>query len=333
LATYKDKAYAVLGDSKREVTICFEMHLGCVTAIYSEDSLAAGEHIDVIKVPDSYIAGKKKEIKVECIGTGKGIFVFIPKGQPIATATKPVDRFILPPSVTEVRDEAFKCAYIGTLEWSKNCRCIPESCFESSAIKKFEGMENVDCICKNAFDSSKIEEFVWPAKAKMIPAGCFYSCKKLKSISGIENITAIEDKAFADCKNLTSFNWPKKCEIIPVGCFQNCFSFERISGIENVKEVDSYAFLNCDKMTEFSWPVGCDEIPNGCFMGCTNLSSITFQEEMETIRISQEAFNLTAVKKLDLSMLISCNIDEFFSEHKIDVIYPFYNSSKEIEFP
>lgn len=90
-----------------------------------------------------------------------------------------------------------------------------------------------------------------PGYLEGIAAGAFAGCKRLKSLTIEDGVTAIGEWAFTGCGKLASITIPK-----------------------SVTRIGQYAFENCKSLTEIAIPEGID-LDESVFAGCKNLKKIT----------------------------------------------------------
>ena len=144
-------------------------------------------------------------------------------------------------SIDYVCDGAFERARVSIVSWSKNCKRIPQYCFEDCSIEKILNIENVTEVGSYAFYMSGIQKITWPDACSHIPYMCFgNSC--LKSISNIDDVATIGTGAFSGC-NIQKIKWPTNCKEIPMNCFRRS-ELREITNIDNVAEVGLKAFAS-----------------------------------------------------------------------------------------
>lgn len=127
------------------------------------------------------------------------------------------------------------CNNLTTVNLSSSCKALYGSVFKGcKAMKEFSmanytSMDDGVHVCDEQFAESGIVKVNWPSKVTTIPAGCYFKCTDLVSISLKETTEVIDDLAFYGT-SLESFN----------------------SG--NLKEIRSYAFENCMKLKKIVLP-------------------------------------------------------------------------------
>lgn len=179
---------------------------------------------------------------------------------------KKLESIKLPETCKNIKQAAFcNCALLKTFHWPEYCSSIPDRCFEGCYnLKLVENFSTVDSIGDRAFYNSGVEEIriyqnckkvgescfekcenlkkvYWNKGIKKIPLNCFTYCESLSLISNIEDVTEIDDNAFAGT-GITNFIWPLHCNVISYGCFEGS-SLKKVSFHQNIKAIEDNAFL------------------------------------------------------------------------------------------
>lgn len=102
-------------------------------------------------------------------------------------------------------------------------------------------------------------------------------------------VTAIQDGAFYQCKNLKSVTIPSSVTSIGNNAFKNCTSLTNITIPDSVTSIETYAFAGCSNLTSITIPSSITCIERGTFFDCTNLTAVTIPSTVKTI--SPHAFN------------------------------------------
>ena len=228
--------------------------------------------------------------------------------------------FIIPDNISVIGNHAFYNSGIEKCRWPSNCKIIPCACFMSSSLEAITNIDGCTKIDKEAFCETKLKKISWPSHITTIADSTFCCCQFLEEISGIDNVTSIGNNAFSST-NFISFDWPKKCCSIPNDVFWGCDNLKNIYGINNVTSIGNNAFAHCTSLESFVWPEKCHTISENCFRNCISLSSIDIKKEISIIKVEENAFLQTKIKKLDLSFLTYCIIND----KSINVTYPYYS--------
>ena len=166
--------------------------------------------------------------------------------------------------------------------------------------------EGVETISSYAFANlTALQEVVFPSTLKYIEYGAFYNCTSLQKISfsGENNITTINQNAFAQCdlqgvlelpgvyvisnyafagnKDLQGIVLPATLQTIGEYAFAGCESLSDVQiGASKVK-YGAYAFMGCTSLTEFP-TLNTALIPAGMFYR-SGLTSVTIGPEVNAI--------------------------------------------------
>lgn len=194
-----------------------------------------------------------------------------------------IGRVVLPDSVREIRENAFKgCVSMQTIELSEELEVIEGGAFEN---------------CK------KLIRIILPQNVKRLGESAFKRCFKLNSFLVNESLEEIGDMAFYGCTSLKSLDIPKKTEINGNLVFFN-------SGLDNTPEaaekpqneclegsILSYEFCKNNEIVSLNiTEPNC--IGKYAFSGCPNLRELIIDNP--DCAISEHAFekceNLKIVK-------------------------------------
>ena len=118
--------------------------------------------------------------------------------------------------------------------------------------------------------------------AKEIRFRAFYNCTMLANINLNDEITYVDQYAFANCSSIKSINLPS-IAIIPQGCFEGCSSLESFEINPLMVEIQNYAFKGCTNLKRinskkdgvFIVPDNISVIGFEAFNGCHNITDLT----------------------------------------------------------
>lgn len=111
----------------------------------------------------------------------------------------------------------------------------------------------------------------------------FSSNELFTEITLTDNITTIEDNAFASCVVLEKVNLGSKIQSIGVGAFMSCEKLNNVVLPASVTSIGRACFSGCSMLANIEWPVNITTIPNSMFYKCSSISSITLPESVEII--------------------------------------------------
>lgn len=96
-------------------------------------------------------------------------------------------------------------------------------------------------------------------------------------------ITAIPQKAFYACENLTTIDLPIGITSIGVSSFNGCTSLLAMNIPQGVTTLSGSAFYNCNAMTEITIPNSVTSIGNRTFYNCSSIIEITIPNSVTSI--------------------------------------------------
>ena len=153
-------------------------------------------------------------------------------------------------------------------------------------------------LCDYSFANTQISSITLPSPLRWIGKSVFENCTNLMSINAKEvNLSALGERCFYGCANLTEFIFPDSLVYIGASCFEGIqipyvpvFPFE---------DLGSKAFANNQQLTEVDLSL-CKfrTIAESLFDNCTNLEKITLPPNLFWIRT--RAFANTSLTFLKL---------------------------------
>lgn len=154
-----------------------------------------------------------------------------------------------------------------------------EFLIEKNVLIKYKGSkekvvvpEGVRVIGKDAFNSDSLIEVWLPDTVRTLELRAFNSCKSLKEIDGLENVTEFLGYNFLNCESLEEINISSG-KVFKNAVFAGCKGLKKIVGIENIEEVCDLTFLNCDSMEEIDVRHA-KKVGSAAFAACKNLKRI-----------------------------------------------------------
>ena len=162
-------------------------------------------------------------------------------------------KFVIPPSVTNIENEAFR-----------GCRNLQEITLPSS----------VSSIGKRAFLwCSNLCGITIPSGVTSIGDDVFHSCRNLREITIPSGVTSIGERAFSDCMNLREINVAESNKI-----------YRSINGVLYTKDLRTIICYPEGKGNgSFVIPLGVTRIENGAFKWCASLQEITLPPNVTSI--------------------------------------------------
>lgn len=243
-------------------------------------------------------------------------------------------------TVTEIPAEAFTNNQIRAIKWPVNLKVIGGKAFYNRYLTGHLVLpETLDSIGPSAFYHNYIDCVSMPHKqiafandifrenpnltkvefnscASYMTNNMFYSCKKLRSVSGMECVKTIGGSVFANCDSLRTvgniapttvggyvfYNCRKLesfdlSQVTSVGnnAFQYCYTFKSVH-MPNVTSLGGSCFSNCVGLTEVSVGDKISRIASEAFRSCSSLKTVTLGASVSYI--DYYAFSNSSVEKL-----------------------------------
>ncbi len=150
--------------------------------------------------------------------------------------------------------------------------------------------QQIICIIDDDSPTVSVKRQGRPDGHLVIPSTVTYKGK-------IYTVTAIEERGFANCTNLTGVSLPNSVTEIEDEAFMDCTALVTINMPHTIKEIESRAFRGCTSIKTITLPNGIEEIGEEMFMGCTSLASVVIPASVK--EIEERAFmGCTALSKI-----------------------------------
>lgn len=228
-------------------------------------------------------------------------------------------------TVTEIPAEAFTKNRIRHIKWPANLKVIGGKAFYDKILKGYLVLpETLDSIGPSAFYKNFIDSVSMPHKqiafandifrenpnltkvefnscASYMTNNMFYSCNKLRSVSGMECVKTIGGSVFAGCDSLRTVG-----NISPttIGgyAFYNCKKLESFD-LSQVTSLGEDAFNSCQSLKTVDMPE-VSSIGGSCFSSCSALTSVSIGDKLS--KIPSSAFSgCSALKTITLGASVS----------------------------
>ena len=105
----------------------------------------------------------------------------------------------------------------------------------------------------------------------------FYKCKVLTNLILPDNLTTIDECAFADCERLSVIAIPNDVVSFGQQAFLNCISLLRIPMPNRLTSIGNMAFSGCNSITEISIPASVSYLGGGIVKNCQNIERINVE--------------------------------------------------------
>lgn len=228
-------------------------------------------------------------------------------------------------TVTEIPAEAFTNNRIKTIKWPANLKVIGGKAFYEKYLKGHLVLpETLDSIGPSAFYKNSIDSVSMPHKqiafandifrenpnltkvefnscASYMTNNMFYSCKKLRSVSGMECVKTIGGSVFAHCDSLRTVGNISPTTVGQYG-FYNCKKLESFD-LSQVTSVGEDAFYSCQSLKTVDMPE-VSSMGGSCFSSCSALTSVSIGDKLS--KIPSSAFSgCSALKTITLGASVS----------------------------
>ena len=243
------------------------------------------------------------------------------KTELIACPLGKVKEYIIPDSVTSIREAAFEdCSLLISVEIPNGLTSIGVGAFSGcSSLTSITIPDGVTSIGKRAFENcssltsitvdeendnffsdngvlfnkkgtvliccpnAKSGEYIIPDSVTSIENNAFEYCHLLTSVTIPNSVTSISDHAFYMCVSLMSITIPNNVESIGQWAFSECSSLTSITIPESVTKIGDYAFVRCSALTNITIPENATILGHSMFSGCSSLTNITIPDGVTSI--------------------------------------------------
>ena len=179
-----------------------------------------------------------------------------------------------------------------------------------------------------------ISEYLGTAKDVVIPAtidglpvtaisSCAFSTDTIASVYIPDTVEFIANQAFYHASNLTSVRFGSGLKTIDSQAFARCESLQEIHLPRGLTTVGSNAFAACTSVKEISIPKSVNNWGACCtFFGDYSVTSITFEEGIETIGSTQSFMNLKELETVTIPASVTFIADYIFCGcEKLKTVY------------
>ena len=156
----------------------------------------------------------------------------------------------------------------------------------------------VETIGHGAFERSAVTSVTIPDSVTAILDRAFANCFQLTNISIPNSVTSIDFSAFEHCTSLKSITLPSSLRNISMFLFHNCSQLTTIQIPDSVLSIQDYAFGNCTRLETIRIPVSVTSIGNLAFAGCPSSMTVTYpgsKTQLDKINGKDELLNIPLV--------------------------------------
>lgn len=156
----------------------------------------------------------------------------------------------------------------------------------------------VETIGHAAFERSAVTSVTIPDSVTAILDRAFANCFQLTNISIPNSVTSIGFSAFEHCTSLKSITLPSSLNSISEALFSNCSQLTTIQIPDSVLSIQDYAFGNCTRLETIRIPVSVTSIGNLAFACCPSSMTVTYpgsKTQWDKINGKDELLNIPLV--------------------------------------
>ena len=175
---------------------------------------------------------------------------------------------VLPESVRVVSTHAFENNRAIVSIDLRNAVEIGEEAFVSCDGLKDVKAKNVTTVGKGAFGNCGGLTSVELGAVATIGDSAFGSCRRLRRITGCENLEYIGSCAFGSCNDLREFTVPSGVKKLNEYVFSGCVGLKRVTLSEGLERIAKGAFFACEHLRTVTVPSTVREIERDAFDRC-----------------------------------------------------------------
>lgn len=156
----------------------------------------------------------------------------------------------------------------------------------------------VETIGHGAFERSAVTSVTIPDSVTAILDRAFANCFQLTNISIPNSVTSIGFSAFEHCTSLKSITLPSSLNSISEALFSDCSQLTTIHIPDSVLSIQDYAFGNCTRLETIRIPVSVTSIGNLAFAYCPSSMTVTYpgsKTQWDKINGKDELLNIPLV--------------------------------------
>ena len=156
----------------------------------------------------------------------------------------------------------------------------------------------VETIGHGAFERSAVTSVTIPDSVTAILDRAFANCFQLTNISIPNSVTSIGFSAFEHCTSLKSITLPSSLNSISEALFSDCSQLTTIHIPDSVLSIQDYAFGNCTSLETIHIPVSVTSIGNLAFACCPSSMTVTYpgsKTQWDKINGKDELLNIPLV--------------------------------------
>lgn len=203
-----------------------------------------------------------------------------------------ITSFVIPPSVKEIRQGAFKnCTKMTSIEIPGNVTTLGGEAFMNcSLLTEVTIPATITSMDSNVFKESGI--ITANIACETLGSTAFYNCKKLTTVNFLDGVKTIKSGAFSSCTNLSIVSIPASVTTMEASAFWGCSSLSTVNfanGIQ-LETISETAFYGT-ALTSITIPASVKTIGGSAFYSCKKLTEVLFPENSQLTTIGSSAFS------------------------------------------
>jgi hypothetical protein len=130
-------------------------------------------------------------------------------------------------------------------------------------------------IAQETFKAATFSRITLPENLSIIDDSAFAGCSQLTQLTIPDSVVNINANAFSGCTKLASLSLPAHLASLSPSCFANCSSLTAITLPTDLSSIGDFAFGGCSKLQALAIPAGVTSIGQGIVSQCTALTQLT----------------------------------------------------------
>lgn len=199
--------------------------------------------------------------------------------------------------VASVDNGAFSdCTNIKNITFNGSISKLGGDVFDNMAIHRLD-VNDLQSWCSMSFNSTKANPMAYAKDIYINGSNDF-------ALVLPEDVCAIGNNAFYNCKGLRSLTIKGKVKQIGMNCFADCINLKNVCLSDDIENIGNGGVANCKSLTSVHLPTNLSFISDSLFYGCENLTDVTIPLSVKEIR--KGAFSgCKSMLKVDLPFI--CN--------------------------
>lgn len=179
------------------------------------------------------------------------------------------------------------------------------------SLKSIDFGDELESIGGSAFAGcTSLTDITFPASLKKVGSSVFYGCTSLKSVTGLPDVTYVDDsgkeykhtlpsRLFYNCTALTEVTLSNGITSIGQSTFYNCSSLQSVDVPDTVTVINAYAFYGCSSMTGIDLPAGLKALGVYAF-GASGITGIDLSVCKELTSLPDYCFRSSKLVTIDI---------------------------------